>query len=274
MTRTVRDAALMLDAMVGFDEEDPWTATAVIAGPPAGGSYAVHLESNQDLLSKSRVGVLRSMFGNDSDPDCKAVKVVIESALDVLTRSGTTFIDIEIPDMAHALDTIPTYLSRSRSDIDGYLASTQPPLNINCEQIHAKKLYDERLGLFTDICTGPAIPSGDPRYLERLELRDEFQMLVIGIMAKHNLSAIVFPDAKIPAPLSSDVGRWGPMDYPTNTILASVLRMPAISVPAGFTDKGLPVGMEILGLPYAEQTLLEMAFGVEKLIHARKTPSL
>ena len=51
--------------------------------------------------------------------------------------------------------------------------------------------------------------------------------------------------------------------------------MPAISIPVGFTtDGGLPVGLELLGLPYQEQVLLKLGFGVEELIKARKAPVL
>jgi Asp-tRNA(Asn)/Glu-tRNA(Gln) amidotransferase A subunit family amidase len=181
---------------------------------------------------------------------------------------------IEIPNLVETLAFTATYLSRSRSDLDGFFASTKPPLNTTCEEIHASKKYDERLDLFAGLAKGPKVPSEDPHYLQRLEDREAFQMLVVGIMAKHNISAIVFPDTKIPAPLHSDITNWTAMEFPTNTLLGSQTRLPAITVPAGFTESGLPVGLEILGLPYAEQTLLEMAYGVEHLIRARKAPSL
>jgi amidase len=273
MTRTVRDAALMLDVLVGFDEADPWTSTAVINGPPSGGSYASNLDTNKDLISRSRVGLVRGTFGADSDLDCAAVKTVIENAIQKLGESGTTFIDIEIPNMAETLTFTQAYTSRSHSDIDSYLATTK--LNITCSQIHAQKAFHPNLDLFASICTSPSIPSEDPYYLQRLEDRESFVMTVVRLMAKNNVTALVFPTAKIPAPLHSDVNRWDPWGFPTNTLLASALRFPAISVPAGFTKEeegGLPVGMEIVGLPGREQMLLEMAYGVEGLIGARKAP--
>lgn len=64
----------------------------------------------------------------------------------------------------------------------------------------------------------------------------------------------------------------GVEDFPTNTFLASVTRHPAISVPAGFTEDGLPVGMELIALEYQEQHLLELAYGVEAIIGARTVP--
>ncbi len=166
-----------------------------------------------------------------------------------------------------------TYLSRPRSDIDSYLA-TKFAVNTACEEIHSTKKYHEKLELFANICTGLFTTSEDPYYLQLLEDRDSFQILVIGIIEKNNISAIAFLDAKIPAPLHTDVDRWGPMDFPTNTLLASTLRMFAISSPASFTEKCLPVGLEIVGMPYAEQTLFEMAYSVECLLQARRAPKL
>lgn len=62
MCRTVHDAALILDVLVGFGEGDPWTSTAVIAGSPKGGLH--HLFGlNKDLIYKSCVGFLPPMLG-------------------------------------------------------------------------------------------------------------------------------------------------------------------------------------------------------------------
>jgi amidase len=65
------------------------------------------------------------------------------------------------------------------------------------------------------------------------------------------------------------------MDFPMNTSLVSNGGMPAITMPARFTtgDK-LPVGLEMVGLPYQEQKLFQLAFDVENLVNGRKPPAL
>ena len=60
------------------------------------------------------------------------------------------------------------------------------------------------------------------------------------------------------------------MDFPTNTLIAAQTWMPAVSVPAGFTPDGLPVGLEIVGLPYREAGLLSLAYAYEQLTRHRK----
>ncbi|MFP3468393.1 amidase family protein, partial [Leifsonia sp. SIMBA_070] len=59
-----------------------------------------------------------------------------------------------------------------------------------------------------------------------------------------------------------------------NTVIASQLHFPAITVPAGFTDNGLPVGLEIMSAPYDEKRLLLLAGALEKALAARRQPQL
>ncbi|RFU26567.1 hypothetical protein B7463_g9770, partial [Scytalidium lignicola] len=274
MTRTVEDAALMFDVLVGFDAADPYTSTAILAGPPVGGSYAATLESNKALITKSRIGVLRSAFGDSKEPEYAAVNGVIESAFKTLADSGTTFVDIEIPNLAHYLSFTPTYITESRSQIDTYLSTTSPTIPTTVSAIHASSLAHPALQLFADIATGFETPTSDLQLAQRLLDRDTLQNLVISVMATHDLDAIAFPDSKIPAPLHSDINRWSPFEYPTNTLLASQARMPAITVPAGRTEQGLPIGLELVGLHYREQKLLELAYGIEKLVGRQMAPKL
>ena len=68
--------------------------------------------------------------------------------------------------------------------------------------------------------------------------------------------------------------RWSCLEFPTNTVIASQLWMPSVSLPTGFTDEGLPVGLELMTLPYHEADLLSLAYGVEQATHSRRAPDL
>ncbi len=277
MTRTVRDAALMLDVLVGYDPADPYTAAVAISGPPRGGSYAANL--TEATLSKARIGVLHSVFGSDEDLECAAVNRVIRGALAKFT-TGTTLIDIDdIPGLKDYVNSTSTYASRSRYDIDAFLQK-HPQLKTTVEDIYSSKSFHPALPLWEVIGRGPLHPYDDPRYAQRLDDREDFQRLVIGVMAQHGLDALVYPSVQIPAPTIEDVlGTRFLGAFPTNTNIGSQLKFPAISVPVGFTETGdphggLPVGLELLGLPYQEQLLLELAFGVEQLTRARRSPDI
>lgn len=271
MARTVRDTALMLDVLVGYNPADTYTAAAVVAGPPIGGSYAANLASGQ--LSRSRIGVLRSVFGDEKDPECAKVNAVIRNTLTKLQSTGVTLIDIEIPNLEHYRSITLTYMSRSRYDIDTFLKS-HSQITATVESIYASNSFHSALPLFKGLATGISHPYDDLLYAQRLDERAEFQRVVIGIIAQNNLDAITFPSVRIPAPTIEDVlGKTFEGRFPTNTDIASQLHMPAISVPVGFTEDGnLPVGLELLGMPYKEQVLLELAFGVEEVTKGRRAP--
>jgi Asp-tRNA(Asn)/Glu-tRNA(Gln) amidotransferase A subunit family amidase len=70
-----------------------------------------------------------------------------------------------------------------------------------------------------------------------------------------------------------DGGRWTVEAFPTNTMIAPQAGLPAATVPAGATPAGLPVGLEILGLPYDEPTVLTIAYAFEHMAHARIVPA-
>lgn len=271
MTRTVRDAALMLDVLAGHDPKDTYTAAAVLAGPPVGGSYAANL--SETVLSKARIGVLNSVFGQGDE--CAGVNSVVRTALSKFT-TGTTLVDVEIPNLDYYLNFTSTYYSRSRYDIDNFLAAHPIIKGVTVESIHSSKQFHQALPLFDRFGSGIKHPYQDPNYAARLDKRDKFQRIVIGIMAENKLDAIAFPSVQIPAPTMNDVlgPRFKENAFPTNTVIGSQLRQPAISIPVGFTEHGLPVGLELLGIPYSEQTLLELAYGVEALTKARKAPNL
>lgn len=271
MCRTVRDAALMFDAMVGFDPKDQYTTASIIGGQPKGGSYAV---LDKTRISSARIGVLKSLFGEDSNPDYLAVNKVVKGALDQLQKAGATLVEIELPNLLETFTLTFTYASRSGSDLDNFFKNN-PQLNLTVKKIFESKQYHPTLDLFEDIAVGPGSPVNDPIFTKRLLAQGDLQRLVMSTLASHNLDVLAFPDVKLASPLISDVlkQRWSGSNFPVNTLLASQAVLPAITVPAGLTEEGLPVGLEMVSYPYREQLLLELAYGVEDVVQGRKPPS-
>jgi Asp-tRNA(Asn)/Glu-tRNA(Gln) amidotransferase A subunit family amidase len=279
IARTVQDMALMLDCLVGFDSSDLFTgiaATAASLGLPKGGSYASTLSSELPLskMKKARIGVIRSLFGSSTDPACAAVNFVIETAFSKLSAQGTTFIDIEIPNLEHYMTFTPTYLQRSRSDINAFLA-TKPHLPQDIAAIVPSTSPKEFLDFTCQMAHGPEDPSTDPTYLTKILDRDEFKRILDCTMASNQLDALAFPDVQIPPPKHEDAtnGRFPTCwDFPVNTLLASQSRLPAVSMPVGFTEEGLPVGLEFVSFEFGEQHLIELARGVEIVVDGRRAP--
>jgi amidase len=270
MSRTVTDAALMMDAMVGYDEEDLQTAVNAFAIPPVGGSFAAELGKLD--IGSTKLGVIRALFGDDQNPEQAAVNSVVNGFLGKLEEAGSSSVGIEIAGLKHYLESTNLFLSRNRGDMDAFL---KPVLGIDLAEMYATKKHPPWNVMIPYIVTqGAASQYEFDGYAKQLDLREEFQLAVASSMLKHGVSAFVFPTAKQAAPRHADIDFKMRAYFPTNTGFATQLRWPAISVPIGFTDQGLPVGLEIVGPPFSDAALLKLAYGIEQLVQARRSPGL
>ena len=118
--------------------------------------------------------------------------------------------------------------------------------------------------------------TNEPGYLELLLIKEKLRQAVLTAMADRRLDALVYatfdhPPVRIPADVMTRnvVDSAGPGN---NRRLSPVIGFPAITVPAGFTADGLPVGLEFMGRAFAEPTLFKLAYAFEQGTHHRKPP--
>jgi Asp-tRNA(Asn)/Glu-tRNA(Gln) amidotransferase A subunit family amidase len=271
LTRTVTDAAILLDSLVGFDAADPYTATFVVARAPL--TYTSCLDP--DGLLGARIGVLRGVSGADDNPDSAPVNQVIAAAHDAMRAAGAELVDVEIPDLMHWIVFTSLYTTHSKHDMNAFFAE-RPELRFRTvDEIMETKQYHPMLDLFEDIGKGPLEPREEADYFERYAARETFQRNVVNIMASKRVDAICFPTCQVVPPTREELnaGKWPCLQFPTNTLIGAQTWMPAMSVPAGFTREGLPVGLEFLALPYGEPTLFKIAPGFEHTTRARRAPA-
>jgi amidase len=279
IARTVSDAAVLLDVMAGWDDTDPATASGYRLPPRR---YAESLAAG--ALRGARVGVLRWAFGNDAEPEEADVTAVIETALADLRSAGAELVDnIEIPGLTEDLGESLLYFHQSRHDINEFLATRELGYR-DVADIVADDAVWPTMVLMRAIAAGPKDPYNEPSYAHRRARRDALFQKIAGVFDKHRLDAVVFPDARIAAPMRTDIdaGRWEEAAaglnhprrsaFPVNTAIASHARLPAITVPAGFTSEGMPVGLEFLGLRFSELALLRLAHDYELLTGHRRAP--
>ncbi|RMD43555.1 hypothetical protein DV735_g1514, partial [Chaetothyriales sp. CBS 134920] len=255
--RTVRDAALMYGAMVGFDPQDTLTAYSTIL--PANGRnptefFAIGLSSLD--ASSLRIGVVNSL-----------------KALDHLGNEGATIVPMTIPHLQQWLITTQLHIYRSQSDLNKFFAKAEPPLNLAVASLHEGKTHHPTQDLFERVAKGPH-PDHDPAYHLCLEKHAEFRPLVMSKMREHNVDFLAFPTSKVPPPFTADVlaKRWNYQTFPTNTSLAAQTQLPSISIPVGGTEDGLPVGITLVASISDEKRLLEAAAAVEYEINGRIIP--
>jgi amidase len=276
MARTVRDAALLLDAIAGYDPNDPVTAYAVGQIPP---TYTAFL--NKDGLKGARLGVIREPFDPKTDTtsaEYKKVKSVMDKSIADLKRLGAEVMDpVTIPDLKDRIKKgFDDNLFETEQAIDAYLAKhPNAPAKTLREILLTGKVVPSRS---TRLITNVGRTKDEPGYLKILLLREETRQIVLQLMADHRLDALVYatfdyppavirPDA-LTNPSFADVADPG-----NNRRLAPILGFPAMSVPAGFTSNGLPVGIDFMGRQFAEPTLFKVAYAYEQATHNRKPPA-
>ncbi|GAN75981.1 amidase [Acidisphaera rubrifaciens] len=271
MARTVRDAALLLDAVVGFDPKDPYTTAHTIAGHK--GSYADACDAG--ALSGARIGVLKEAFGSDDDPDCAQVNAVVRGAIGAMEAAGATIVEISLPNLMEYVVETSLYITHSRHDINAFLAARPQLAYHSLDDIVRDGKYHPKLDLIDDIMTGPAQPEDDPQYYRKLAAREAFQRAVVMLVAANGLDGVCFPCSQVLPPTRKELndGRWTVLGFPTNTLIAAQTWMPSICVPAGFTPDGIPVGMEIIVPPYHEPDLFRLGYAFEQVAPHRRPPA-
>jgi Asp-tRNA(Asn)/Glu-tRNA(Gln) amidotransferase A subunit family amidase len=167
-------------------------------------------------------------------------------------------------------------LFETEQAIDGYLAKhPNAPAKTLREILLTGKVVPSRSAR---LITNVGRTKDEPGYLRVLLLREETRQIVLQLMADNRLDALVhatfdYPPAVIRADALTNPSFADVADPGNNRRLAPILGFPAVSVPAGFTTDGLPVGIEFLGRPFAEPTLFKVAYAYEQATHHRKPPA-
>ena len=273
MTRTVKDLATLLDALVGYDPEDPLTAQGVGNVPD---SYTDFLDNNG--LQGARLGIIRESIVSNSDPeseDFSKVSEVFDQAVEQLKAAGAEVVDpIVIPDLNELLakraggpegdESFQVYFSRNPN---APFKSRQGVL----QSPDFDKVFRYAQQMLRRSSEGSP---GESRHYEYLLAREQLMTNLLKVMADNGLDAIVHKSVEHQPTLISDgmnppyVNTKGVPHL--NTFLVFV---PTITVPAGFTRDQLPVGISFLGRPFSDGALIKLAYSYEQATLHRKPPS-
>lgn len=273
IARSVRDAAKLLDVLVGYDPLDPFTVATSYTRDA--GQYEASLENA--AIQQFRVGILANVFGPDDNPDCKAVNDAVYGAVEFLQRNGVEIVEgLQLPDCNRWIQDTSLYILQSKQDIGRFLHQRPGAPVKTFMDIYDSNAFHPMNDLFHDIAGGPENPAEAANYYKMRVNQEEFRRIILNIMAQNELDFLLFPSVQVLPPTEEELyaQKWTCLTFPTNTVIASQSGLPAMSIPAGFTPEGIPVGFELLGKPFAEARLLQFAHGYEKLAKPRKTPNL
>ncbi|MEE8419057.1 MAG: amidase family protein, partial [Dehalococcoidales bacterium] len=269
ITRTVTDAAIVLDVIAGYDPADPSTAASVRKIPE---TYTAFL--NKDGLGGARIGIVRELFGTETDSSA-AVNGVINTAIEKMRSLGAAVVDpVEVPHLADITNR-EKYVFEGQAEwqpaFNEFLrwAGDAAPIKSFRELAESGKVGAHVIKMVTDALQA-APPQEDISYLKTLSFAQKLAETGIHqVMAEHNLDALVYPAVKEPPALIGET-----QTGTVTTGLGARARFPSIVVPAGFTDEGLPVCIEFLARAFEEPRLIELAYSFEQQTHYRRPPEV
>lgn len=271
--RTVEDAAILLNAIAGYDPKDSTSLNVKIP------NYAQALQPNLKPRGQRRIGIIKETFGQGIDP---IVEKTITKAIELLQELGAEIQVVSCPSFRYGLPCYyiiaPSEASANLARYDGVKYGFRVPDADNLLSMY-KKTRAQGFGAEVKrrIAIGTyALSAGyyDAYYLKAQKVRTLIKQDFDRAFAQ--VDVLVSPTAPTTAFKAGEK-----LDDPLSMYLSDLMTipvnlagLPAISIPCGFDDKGLPIGMQLIGNVLQEQLLFEIAYAYEQNTewHQRKPP--
>jgi len=255
MTKTVRDCALVLGAIAGYDPKDPSTSRKSVP------DYTAQLGQS---LRGLRVGLIRELFEHeDIDPE---VKQAIASALQVFRDLGAQVQEVSIPLVALAgaifVGVADTEGAGARDEILRRRAAELDPASrtrLQAAALVPAKVYNRAM---------------KARVILRQQCMDALQQVDVLVSATMPYPPPQHTALTAPFAGTEDV-RSRFFFRRSYTGCYALTALPAISIPGGFTPDNIPIGLQLGARPFAEAALLQVAHAYEQATpwHTRRAPA-
>jgi aspartyl-tRNA(Asn)/glutamyl-tRNA(Gln) amidotransferase subunit A len=248
LARTVEDCALLTGLMAGADPNDP---TAV------SGALPDYMAATRESLKGLKIGMPTAFYVDDLDADTARI---LDETVATLKREGAQILPVELPEQRQLT------------------AACQFVLAVEAAAFHKRWLIerpqDYGAQVLMRLQNGLAMPAVS--YLEAMRWRGP--ALAAHLAATAGVDAVLAPVAPAAAPTiaESDVGNSPDAEAMIQRLTrftrpVNYLGLPSLAIPAGFTAAGLPVGMQLIGRPFDEATLLRAGAAFQRAtdFHAR-----
>ena len=243
LTRTIRDNAMMLAALAGYDDNDPSSANVPVD------DYLAGLETGVKGL---KVGIPTSHFFDDISPE---LGDRFTAAVDVLKAAGANIVDVDLPERIVVTNALTSLIT----------ASEGAALHQHWLETRGDDYGVQTFGRFAG---GLATPAS--RYVQALNLRTEllaeFNEMVFGAadvmmtpMMIMDVPTIAAADVGADAKAAAMLSKVGHCSRPVN-----FLGLPGLAVPSGFAKSGLPSSIQFVGRPFDEATLYRVGRAYER----------
>lgn len=269
-TRNVRDSALMLECMMGFDEKD---STSLKIDVPE------LKDSCMNSIKGKKIGVPIDLM--EYEGISEGIILMWKNTLNILKAAGAEIVEITLPHSKYALSTYyviaPAEASSNLSRYDG----VRYGLRVEQDKMSIDEMYQltRTAGFGTEvkrrIMIGTYVLSSgfmDAYYTKAQKIRRKISNDFISAFEK--VDAIVLPVAPTAA-FGIDDKQDDPVTMYLNdifTIPASLAGLPAMSIPGAFADNGLPLGMQVISKAFDELTMLQVAHAIEQSLSLDLNP--
>lgn len=269
MGRTVRDAVILLNVIVGKDTRDKTTLEHAQKIPE---DYTEFLDT--DGIKGARIGIARNYFGKNDNVD-----KLMEKAIGTMKELGAEIIDpIEITTLKDLRDPeFQVLLFDFKNDLNAFLATTSSDCKnrtlkdiIDFNKEHSEKMmpyFGQELLLMAE----EKGPLTSKEYIEALEKCDKYARKegLDKILKENKLDAIIAPSGGIAWLID-----WVNGDHFTggSSTAAAVAGYPNITVPLGYVW-GLPVGISFFSGAFQEPILIKLAYAFEQATNVRQSPN-
>jgi aspartyl-tRNA(Asn)/glutamyl-tRNA(Gln) amidotransferase subunit A len=269
--KTVHDTAITLQAIAGFDAKD---STSVDAEVPAWSSNI-----SADMTGK-KIGIPKEYIADGMPAEIKALW---EKGAAWLKEAGAEIVEISLPHTKYALPTYyivaPAEASSNLSRYDGVRYGHRTSADVKSLDDMYEQTREEGFGdeVKRRIFTGTYVLSHgyyDAYYIKAQKVRRLIANDFTAAFAK--VDAILTP-ATPSAAFGINETNDDPVEMYLNdlfTVPASLAGLPGMCVPAGLSAEGLPLGLQILGKPWDEQTVFNVGAAIEQAANFDTTPTL
>ena len=275
LTKTVEDAAIILNVIAGNDPKD---STSVKEELP---DYTSFL--GRDLKGKL-VGIPKEYYGKGLNPE---VAKIIENAKEVLIKLGAKIEEVSLPMTKYAIATyyilVKSEASSNLSRYDGIHYGASPIKEEATSDLRLEDVYKIARSNFgpevkRSIMLGAYTLSAgyyDAYYKKAAKVRTKIKEEYENIFRKYDVlltPVSPFPAFKIGEKVDDPLSMYL---ADVDTVAINIACIPAMSVPAGFTKEGLPVGMQIIGPMHGEGKIIEVASAFQQATdHHLKKPKI
>lgn len=272
MARTAEDIALLLNVMAGYDPADSTSVPETVAAKPD------YLQNLSEFPRNLKIAVAPQLNQGAQEE----VKLAIDDALKQYQRLGAQIIETQLPHFDYAIAAYYVIATAEASSnlarYDGVHYGYRSATAFDYIAVYTRS-RDEGFGAEVKrrIMLGTfALSSGyyDAYYLKALKVRNLIRQDFVRVFEQAD--CLVLPTSPTTAfglgEKTADPLQMYLADV--YTIAVNLAGVPALSIPCGFDSQGLPIGMQLIGAPFSEQRLLQIAHGYQQVTdwHRRKPP--